>query len=251
MEKTHDEIMQGLKDDLLDINEQVRVIQAKADAENRDLLEDEDTLIQSMFAKFEQTEEEIERRERINAMNQRLLKAEPRQSAPEPMAAAAPRRRGPNIEMPTDKGKWGFRDFGEFAASVAMANNRVNGNVDPRLRDIRNAPSTYGNEGSGADGGFAVPPDFRTAIMETVLGEASLLGRTDQMQTTSNSITFPKDETTPWQTTGGFQVYWEGENDLLTQSKMQLKEETVKLNKLSCLVPVTEELLTDAASLNG
>jgi HK97 family phage major capsid protein len=160
-------------------------------------------------------------------------------------------RRTPRIETLEDKGKWGFRDFGEFAASVAHANPRVSGSIDPRLRDIRNAPTTYGNEGSGADGGFAVPPDFRSTIMEKVMAEESLMSRTDQMTTSSNHITLPKDETTPWQTSGGFQVYWEGENDQLTQSKPQLKEETIKLNKLTALVPVTEELLSDAPSLDS
>ena len=62
------------------------------------------------------------------------------------------------------------------------------------------------------------------------------------MTTSSNTITFPKDETTPWASSGGLQAYWDGENDQLTQSKVALKEHTLRLNKLTALVPVTEEL---------
>lgn len=261
-DKTHDEIMQELKDRLLDLNEQIQTVQAKADAENRDLTEDEATQTNTMFADFERTEGEIERRDRIQAQTDKLRQshgpqAEPTNPAPQNQPAGNEPQsfnrspRTPRIEIVEDRGKWGFNNFGEFAMSVAQANPRVSGSVDPRLRDIRNAPTTFGNEGTGADGGFAVPPDFRQTIMEKVLGEDSLLGRTDQMQSSSNHITFPKDETTPWQTSGGLQVYWEGENDQLTQSKPALKEETVKLNKLTALVPITEELMQDAPSLNG
>jgi HK97 family phage major capsid protein len=85
--------------------------------------------------------------------------------------------------------------------------------------------------------------------MEKVMGEMSLLARTDLIDVTGNSMTIPKDETTPWQSTGGIQAYWEGEGQQLTQSKPQLEEATIRLNKLTALVPVTTELLEDAASL--
>ncbi len=262
MDKTHEEVMQELQDALLDINEQVQTIQAKADAENRDLTEDENGQVETLFAQFSQTEQEIDRRQRIQAQTERLRRAEPNKAEPnnpEPQNRAAGdpqqgfthRERSPRIEIVEDRGKWGFRDFGEYAMAVAHANPRVSGSMDPRLRDIRNAPTTYSNESAGADGGFAVPPDFRSTIVQKVMGEESLYSRTDQMTTSSNHITFPKDETTPWQTSGGIQVYWEGENDQLSQSKVSLKDETVKANKVTALVPVTEELLEDASSLNG
>jgi len=262
MDKEYEAMMQDLKDTLLDCNEQIQTIQAKADAEKRDLTEDEEKQIDTLFAQFGQTEEEIERRQRIQAQTDKLRQASaPQAEHNNPAPQNKPhdkdpqnfqkRERKPRIEVIEDRGKWGFRDMGEFASCVAKANARYNGMVDPRLRNIQNAPTTYGNESSGADGGFAVPPDFRSAIMEKVMGEDSLLGRTDQMTTSSNHVTFPKDETTPWQTSGGLQVYWEGEADQLQQSKGALQEETVKLNKLTALVPVTEELLEDAPSLDG
>ena len=81
------------------------------------------------------------------------------------------------------------------------------------------------------------------------MGESSLLGRTDSQTSSSNSITFPADETTPWQTSGGILAAWESEGGLKGQSKPNLTEKTVKLNKLVSLVPVTDELLEDAGAL--
>jgi HK97 family phage major capsid protein len=143
-------------------------------------------------------------------------------------------------------GSGGFRDEREFLGAV-MASSRKGGTVDPRL--ISNAPTTYGQEGVGADGGFAVPPDFRANIIEKVMGETSLLSRTDQWITTSNAVTVPVDETTPWQSSGGIQAYWESEGGQKTQSKPALKGVQVKANKIICLVPLTDELLEDAPSM--
>ncbi len=123
------------------------------------------------------------------------------------------------------------------------------GSVDNRL--VKNAATTYSSEGTGADGGFLVPPEYRTAIMETVLAESSLLGRTDQLTSSSNTLVLPKDENTAWDTTNGVQATWEGEADTLSQSKVNLKANTIRLNKLASLVPVTEELNEDASALDS
>lgn len=125
----------------------------------------------------------------------------------------------------------------------------MGGNVDPRL--VMNAPSTYSSEGVGADGGFAVPPEWRTEIWKKVAAEDSLFARTDQRPTSRNTMSFPADETTPWDASGGIQAYFESEGELFTQSKISLKTKTITLNKLTALVPVTEELLEDAPALDS
>lgn len=253
----NDEKIQELRDNLLDLNEQIQTIQAKADGEKRDLSEDEDTKIETLFMQYKATEKEIDRRSRIQAQTNKLKESVGRQSEPQQVEPQnKPRdqektqsRRQPHIQIIEDRGKWGWRTFGEFAAAVRPAS--VNGgSVDPRLVQAA-AATTYSSEGVGADGGFAVPPDFRATIMEKVMGEESLISRTDQLITSSNSITFPKDETTPWDASGGLQAYWDGENTAITQSKVALKEHTLRLNKLTALVPVTEELMEDAPALDA
>ena len=256
--------LQALRGRLADYNARALEIQATADAASRDFTQEEAAELDDIFAQIELTTADIERRERIEANNvaisaprgRRTEASDPADPDPslarEPVRAAARptadqgARRAPASPRGSDYGRHGFNNMGDFARCV-MSASRPGGAVDPRL--LIDAPSTFGSEGVGADGGFAVPPEFRTTIMEKVMGEMSLLARTDLIDVTGNSMTIPKDETTPWQSTGGIQAYWEGEGQQLTQSKPQLEEATIRLNKLTALVPVTTELLEDAASL--
>jgi HK97 family phage major capsid protein len=41
-------------------------------------------------------------------------------------------------------------------------------------------------------------------------------------------MTMPTDMTTPWDSTGGIQAYWDGEAAAMTQSKPKLEEVTFK-----------------------
>lgn len=246
-----------LRDELADLSKKATTLQARADAEKRALSEEESAEIDGIFDRFEFVEAEIERRERIAALDATVNMPAGRVTDPNDVVAAAevaqPAARRTKVPArprdESDIGRHGFRSIGEFATAVKSAVRAAPGGIDPRL--TMNAPTTTSTEGTGADGGFAVPPDFRTAIMEKVMGEASLVGRTDQLISSSNSITLPKDETTPWQSSGGIQAAWEGEGDQLTQSKVALGQTTIRLNKLTALVPVTEELLEDAPSLTS
>lgn len=140
----------------------------------------------------------------------------------------------------------GFSSFGEFAACVRQGST---GNTpDQRLV---NSTTTFGNEGSGAEGGFLVPPEFAQQIMTKVNSQENLLSRSTPLQTSRNSMVIPKDETTPWQTSGGVQVYWEGEAQAPTKSKPLFEVDTVRLCKLMALVPITEELLDDAVGIES
>lgn len=142
--------------------------------------------------------------------------------------------------------KRGFKTFGEQAAAVA-AHYRGLG-TDKRLAA---APATYGNEGSGGDGGFAIAPQFSSEIWRLSLGEDSLLPLTENTElSTSNSMIFPKDESTPWGSTG-IQVYWQAEASSGTPSKPVLGQEAMVLHKLMALVPVTDELLADSAAIGS
>ena len=141
----------------------------------------------------------------------------------------------------------GFKNLGDLGVSVYNA-GLPGRNPDPRL--FKNAP-TPATEGTGAEGGFAVPYDFRNEIMIKVMGEESLLSRCDVDYTPSNAIERPADETSPWDSTDGIQAYWDSEASQLTQSKLNLKSKTIKLSKLTALIPVSNELLEDAPGLNS
>ena len=248
-----------LKARLTELNEISIAIQAKADAENkRDLTPEEQTELDAVMSEFDDVEASIRRRERIQAQADRLGDPSPRAVPPTAVTnvsatvvAPQPRDGLRNTRLSTveERQRWGFRDMGEFAISVRSAVLNPAG-MDQRL--IQNAAlGTYGSEGANADGGFAVPPEWRAEIMRLVDGEGALMGRTDQQTISGNTITFPTDETTAWQTSGGIQTYWDSEAAAMTQSKPALKDLTLKLHRLMALVPVTDELLADAPAMSG
>jgi len=249
--------IQELRDELLDLNSRAQTIQATADAEKRALTEDEQKELDVVFAKFGQLEEEIERRERISAQTAKLLegqgrKVEPQAPVDPPQNSGEPARPRPQarpvIQVLEDRGKWGFKHLGDFAMAVRHASAKV-ANLDPRL--VANAPTSVSQEAVGADGGYLVPPEFRTEIWSKVAGEDTLFGMTDQYPTARNSMVFPSDENTPWDTSNGVQAYWEGEKGQRSQSKVDLQEKSLRLNKLTSLIPVSEELLEDAVAIDG
>lgn len=146
---------------------------------------------------------------------------------------------------------WGYPSLGLFAADVRKLCEADPGPAEQRiLEKLRNASlTTYGNEGVGSDGGFAIPPEFRDTILQKVEAD-SLMGLCDQQYIASAAIEFPKDEGAPWAASGQ-QAHWTGEAEAMSQSRPAVETSTVKLHKLTCLVPMTDEVLEDAPGLSA
>lgn len=218
-----------------------RKIMDAADADSRDLTDDEAKQHDDLMAIVTQINSRIER-------EQALVEQE-RQSIP-----------SNSLELPDDTvisggrlvieddPKRGFVNYGDFASSVAQV--YLSQDVDPRLRIGAAAPSTFGGEGVGADGGFMIPTEFSTQIWGMSLEEDAFLPLTDNMPIGGNSMTFPSDETTPWGT-DGIRAYWEGEANAATATKPKIKPNTMRLKKLTALVPVSDELMADAIGLSA
>ncbi len=243
-----------LRDQSLDLHQKASAIEATIEAENRLATPEEQNQLNEYFARMDEIHANIQNLERLDKHAELLRKPEKPESEPQPIASPnnayhvpgdASQARIQAIEKP---GTFGFPTFGHQARAIMAASQR-GGAVDPRL--VANAPTTFSSEGVGADGGFLVAPEFSNAIISKLMAEDSIFSRTDQQTTAGNSMTFPKDETTDWQTSGGIQVYWEGENDQLSQSKLALIPHTERLNKITALVPVTEELREDVQGLDG
>lgn len=145
-----------------------------------------------------------------------------------------------------DDQKRGFQSFGDFATMVKTGSS--GGRVDPRLQAA--APGTTGNEGSGTDGGFLVPPEFSKEIFNLSLEEDSLLMLASDIKVKGNSMVFPKDETTPWGT-DGVRAYWQAEASAATATKPKFGTSAMRLHKLMALVPITDELLDDSDSIGS
>lgn len=215
-----------------------RKLVESAHAENRDLDDAETAQYDTLMASIQAAQRQIEREEA-------LIEAE--RSAGVPVPENARISVSENIEHDP---KRGFRSLGEFARSVHMAT------VNPMRADERLryggigavAPTTYGGEGSGPDGGFLIPPEFSRDIFTLSLGEDALLPYTDDYDIEGNSMVFPKDETTPWGT-DGIRAYWQAEANTGTATKPKLSATTQFLHKMMALVPLTDELIADGPAL--
>lgn len=211
------------------LTEASEALVAAADEAGSDLDDDALEAIEANTAEIEKLNKQIAARKAL------APKAAGRKTTPEAKGGKVL----PTVKADARTG--GFRHLGEFAATVKAAAARDEASYN-RLVAM--------NEGVGEDGGFIVPPDFREGIMKVVEGEDSLLSRTDSSTTARNSVTHPKDETTPWGT-AGIRAYWEGEASAASASGAKFQGDTLRLNKLFARVDVTDELLEDAPQLDN
>jgi HK97 family phage major capsid protein len=168
-----------------------------------------------------------------------------------PTPVSTPRAPAANAGNPHEEEMPMSRKFtlGEFAQNVANAITK-RGPVDERFTVAAAAP-TPSQEQNGADGGYAAPPDVRADVARLVLGEESLLGRTNRTTTARNSVTIPADAAPAWATASGPQPKSFGEAQLLAQSKIAAASREVKLQKLDVLIPASDELVEDAPALDA
>jgi len=248
-----------LRQKLEDIQEQVKNIINAVQAEDREFTEEESDKLEALEVEFKNTDRQVKNLVRAEERERKLREVPTRVTDSDDEVRAAQNKgmeipKGARFSISETKEMArnnGFRSLGDFAMSVKNAMPGGGGNIDPRLvRASGTAPTSTSTEGVGADGGYLVPPDYRTSIVEQVMGEDTLLGRTDQWITGSNQLVVPADETTSWGSTG-VQGYWESEAGEKTQSKVALKEKTLRLNKLTALCPVSDELLEDASALDS
>jgi len=223
---------------------EARALTERAAAENRDMDDDEAQAFDALRQRIDAASAAIDR--------ESALIAEEAQMA---MSVEVP---SSSVITVTDNReadpKHGFKTIGEFMQAVYQA-DKPGTSVDERLLiggNGRNAaaPASYGNESSGQDGGFLVPPQFSQEIFRLSLGEDSLLPLTDNVEITGNSMAFPKDETTPWGS-NGIRAYWQGEASSAVATKPVLGLATLRLKKLMALVPTTDELLEDTNALTS
>lgn len=216
----------------------MRALTDKASGEGRDFTAEEDTEFKALQAKVEQVKASIAREELLAAEEAQLGVAE----LPDGQIIATDLREADP--------KRGFRSMGEFAQAVQQAGARGSRAVDPRLLIGAAVPGTFGSEGVGQDGGFAIPPEYSQSIYSLSLTDDALLPLTDTTPVSGNSMVFPKDETTPWGT-DGVRAYWQAEATAATATKPKLGTTTLRLSKLMALVPLTDELISDGPALDA
>lgn len=105
-----------------------------------------------------------------------------------------------------------------------------------------------------ADGGFLLEKEHQASILQRVYGQSSLITRAQRFPigANKNGIKIPRvDETSRadgsrW---GGVRGYWTDEGAALTASQSKFGQVSMDLEKLTCLIYATSELVDDSVAL--
>lgn len=145
-----------------------------------------------------------------------------------------------------------YNSFGEQLMDIVKA-CRGKG-VSDKLARVQDA-AQGGNEGTGADGGFAIQTDFAGAILESAVANSPLLSRLDNYTVSANAnraTWLQADEGDVSSSVyGGVQMFWTQEGGAATTSKPQFRKMDIDLNKMMGVAYATDELLQDASFMSG
>ena len=237
-----------LKQDLVAINEEIHLIQAQADAENRDLTDAEDKEINALFNRFKTAETDLS-----------LSKSQGRQTEPQ-----QPRPQNASKTLPSDPKKvschWspnrfenrryadvfgaarardtaGFNDFEEYFAAVHS------GMAHPKLIELQAANNI---ESIGSDGGYLVPPAYTNFLNDKALESEIVRPSARIFNSPSNELNVPQldvyDHTSD---IANLQGGWVEEAESASAETAKFKSQTFRLSKLMLITKSSNELLSD------
>lgn len=228
----------------------VREIIDKADQESRNLTPDEASNVDKHTKKAEELEQYAERKEKFEALNDRLNESKP-QKVPQEMASGerieVP---GPNLKhygsLMAFKGKNARVDAyksGRFIAAVVFNHTlsrkwcREHG-VEIK-KDDSDTESRVMGEDMNTAGGFTVPDEFENSIIDLreQYGDARKECRIKVMAS---------DHTNEPKKTGGLTAYPVGENTAITESQQSWGNVELTAKKWGVLVRISSELSEDS-----
>ncbi len=134
-----------------------------------------------------------------------------------------------------------FRDFEDYLTAVIQDD-------EPRLRAAGLA------EGISTDGGYLVPEKFVSSpIMPNVEKAGIIAPLCNSISLNTSRVSIPTVNETSRATGsrfGGLRTYWKSEGSQLTDSQPEFGSITLQPHKLTCLVYLTDELMSDAAAVS-
>ena len=231
------------KEDIKALLEKSGELDARAIAENRDLISAEVDLKNKILDQVESYNEMVKSLERQEKIQTSLAKPEAAVTRPQKTAG---------VEVGIDnRSKEKFPSFGAQLAAVMRAGS-PGGSADPRLF---NAASGL-NETVPSDGGFLVQSDFSTKMLQDVFATGKLASLCQRVTISGNANGTKMngvDETSraTGSRYGGIRGYWEGEADEKTKSKPKFRQIELNLKKLIGLCYATDENLQDSSQLEG
>jgi HK97 family phage major capsid protein len=233
------------RDEINALKKKIADIDAKAISENRDLSVEELDLKNEMFDQIKYLNYTIST---LESQEQIINSIEAPQAPKTIEKKQAQSTNKPYIQV-NDRRQDRFNSFGEQLAAVMKA-GVPGGKIDPRLFN-----ATGLSESVGSDGGFLVQQDYASGLLQDIFETGILASRCQEVIISgpSNSIKINGiDETSRASTRyGGIVGYWQEEAGTKTASKPKFRQIELNLNKLIGLCYATDELMEDAAALEG
>ena len=218
-----------LREKLLKLVTRQDEILSLAETEERDITEDEETEFNDLDKQIDEAEEEIRTEE---ARLARQKKLDERKEALKKAQRSVPIYTGKQADADASE----FRNIGEFLHSVRFNHS------DPRLEEFR-AQSM----GTGSEGGFAVPTQFRETLLSVTPQQAIFRPRATVIEAgdpPDSEISMPAlDQGTGENIHAGAVVEWIGEGATKPETDIKLREITLKPKEVAAYVVVTDKLL--------
>jgi HK97 family phage major capsid protein len=234
--------------------EAARVIKERADAEGRSMTEEEEEEFERQVARSHELHEEyLERFEENRRAAHDAVLADAVttfQGRPTPSDVIRGNAIARVVNMrdrwEVDK-KRGFVSMGDFATSVYSA--ALDSRVDERLTRLEAALTV----GSGADGGWLMPPEFSQLIWNRMnMGQVNLLSMVDSYPITGESLTLLANAETSRQTGsrwGGVRAYWVEDGEVKPESSPRVRRLKLEPHPLAVLVRVDNTLMKNPAAV--
>lgn len=215
----------------------MRAMLDEADADDRDLTDEETEQYVGWEKEVDKSNKEIARLEKLTAAE---LEAENRKENPHRA----------NFKARTHRYNKDFENIGEFVCSVIFDPG------DPRLKDVEYrefediAGTSISNDmtmGTGTQGGFAIPEQFREELLQVQPAEAAFRPRATVIPAgdpPDAKISMPAlDQTSNQNVYGGVIMYKVGEGATLTETNVRLKQVSLEPQGLGGYIQLTNKLI--------
>lgn len=206
-----------------------------ADTEERDLTDEETAEYEGWDKEVIKANKDIERLEKLEA-------------AEAAAKAAADNPHKPNFVTRAHRYTKDFENLGEFICAVTFDRN------DPRLADVEQIEiDDVGNitndmsMGTGTEGGFAIPEQFREQVLKVQPDEAAFRPRATVIPAgdpPDAKINMPAlDQTSAQNVYGGVVMYKVGEGATLTETNVRLKQVSLEPQGLGGYIQLTNKVI--------
>lgn len=142
-----------------------------------------------------------------------------------------------------------MQDFAKVLKCRANLNSMQMAGVDPKDLDAKvkqQMKQTGMSEGTNADGGFLVPIEFMSTVIEFAVSQSPILSRVWRMPMSSLTLRIPKLTQAAGSYFGGVNLYWIDEAETKTSTKPTFEQLTFTAHKLIGVLFFTDELIADS-----